>query len=158
MTEPNNPQRRRIPVPAASRRTHLLAACLLWSTTGLLLAGFGVSLIAGADSVLAVLILLIAGLAGLLKARFFLRRAAGRIADRIELRGDDRCLGGFLSWKTWLFALTMSLLGRILRASSLPQLLRSGLLTSVGIALILGSMVLWSRWFGMRNGDQGERL
>lgn len=85
---------------------------------------------------------------GLLKARFVLRRAARRTIQHITSRGDGRCLGGFLSWKTWLLVIAMIALGRLLRSELVPiPLAWIGLLyAAVGVAMIAGSIPLWIAW------------
>lgn len=84
---------------------------------------------------------------GFVKARLVLRRSARKVADRIERRGDGRCIGGFLSWKTWLLVLAMILLGRALRASPLPVSIRGAVYAAVGVALLTASHLLWTRWW-----------
>jgi hypothetical protein len=132
-----------VPVPAASRRTHLRAAGVLWSAVGigLLIAGAHWMLASGAHGLWIVFPGAIA--LGWFKARYVLARPARRTIRRIEERGDDRCIGGFLSWKSWLLALGMVLLGRGLRASPLPLLWRGAIYVAIGAALLLGSIPIW---------------
>ena len=87
---------------------------------------------------------------GFLKARFILDRSARRVTDRIECRGDRRCIGGFLSWRTWLLVLAMILAGRLLRASPLPVPIRGVLYAAIGVALLTASRLLWARWHATR--------
>jgi hypothetical protein len=83
---------------------------------------------------------------GFLKARFVLNRSARRVTDRIESRGDGRCIGGFLSWKTWLLVVAMILLGRLLRLSPLPRPILGLIYAAIGFALLAASRLLWARW------------
>jgi hypothetical protein len=135
----------RVPTPAASRGTHLLAAALLWSLVGTGLIAVGVHWVMASHAHHALLVLPLAGGIGWLKARLFLDRTARRIVRRIEERGDGRCLGGFLSWKSWLLVLCMILLGRALRLSPLPLLWRGGIYAAIGTALLVASRVVWRR-------------
>jgi hypothetical protein len=136
----------RAPVPTASRRTHLFAAGIMWSLAGTGLCLAGGHWIFQSRSQSAVLVLLLALAVGFAKARFVLDRTAGRIIERIESRGDGRCLGGFLSWKSWLLVAAMILLGRLLRASPLPLLARGAIYLAIGAALLVASRRLWIRF------------
>lgn len=133
----------RVPVPAASRRTHVLAAGIMWSLVGTGILAAGCVWIFRSRSPAAVPVLLLAFAAGAAKARIVLDRAAREIMARIESRGDGRCLGGFLSWKSWLLVATMILLGRALRASPLPLIVRGGIYAAIGAALLIASRSFW---------------
>lgn len=133
--------------PRAAGRTQLLLAALLWSCVGtaLLLAGARWDLqAAGVRN--GSLLIAFAGAAGLLKGRFVLDRAAGRIADRIAARGDGRCVGGFLSVRSWLLVALMSGAGRFLRGGLLPQVVVGTLYVAIGCGLIFSSRIAWQRW------------
>jgi len=133
--------------PKASGRTHLLAAGLLWSLVGLGLFCAGVIWMARAESSWFVPVLLAAAVVtGVAKARFVLDRRAREIVRRIEERGDGRCLGGFLSWKSWLAVAAMAALGQVFRASSLPALVRGAICLAVGLALLIASRLAWMAW------------
>lgn len=75
-----------------------------------------------------------------------LRPTAVRGVRRIEERGDGRCLGGFLSWKSWLFVLGMGGFGMWMRSLNLHPALLGGILGAVGTALFLGALVYWTAW------------
>jgi len=83
---------------------------------------------------------------GVLKGRLVLERAARKAAARIAVRGDGRCLGGFLSWQTWLFVLAMMGMGVALRHSDVPRALLGVVYTAVGGALLWGSRTFWVAW------------
>lgn len=129
--------------PAASARTHALVAACLWTAVGgsLLLVGIAWSRAGGRPRV--VLILGLAAVVGLLKGRFVLGKTAQRILDRIARRGEGRCLGGFISWQTWLMVIGMMILGRLLRAGLLPRTLVAFVYEAVGVALLIGAISLW---------------
>jgi hypothetical protein len=135
--------------PAASRRTHILLAAILWSAVGTLLLVLGIRWTLPARA--AALLLPFAVLAGVLKARFVLDRVARRVIDRIRTRGDDRCLGGFLSPKTWALVAVMMIAGRLLRGSPLPRTIIGLLYITVGTALLLASRRQWRAWHEDRN-------
>jgi hypothetical protein len=132
--------------PRGSGRTQLLLAAGLWTAVGTLLLGFGArwTLEAlGPRSGLPVVALAVG--AGLLKGRFILDRTAVRIADRIARRGDGRCLGGFLSLRSWLLVALMSGAGRLLRGGLAPPAVVGPLYAAIGAGLLFSSRVAWSR-------------
>ena len=136
--------------PAASRRTHLLLAAALWSAVGVGLLFFGVRWTLAAPAWLPGPLLVLAVGSGCLKSRFVLRKTAARIVDRIRARGDDRCIGGFLSPATWLLVLAMMAAGRLIRNGPIPQIVVGFLYTAVGTGLVLASLFIWRAW---RSGD-----
>ncbi len=133
--------------PAASARMHLLLAALLWTTVGgaLLVVGAGWALLGRRGYMLAIVALAVA--AGALKAEFVLARTARRAIERIRARGDGRCIGGFLSWRTWGFVVLMMGLGYTLRHGLLPHPVVGIIYVAVGTALLLASRRFWSAWF-----------
>lgn len=134
--------------PAARVRTQLLLAACLWTVvgTGMTLAGAHWAL--GASAWWPAALLLLAVALGLAKGRLALERTGRRIAERIARRGDGTCLGGFLSWRTWLLVLAMMGLGALLRRSELPRAVLGVVYTTVGVGLLWGSRVLWAGWRG----------
>ena len=130
--------------PAASRRTHLLLAACMWSVVGCLLMLVGMNWLLGQQR--AGMLLLIAVAAALLKSRLILDRIARRNVARIRSRDDNRCIGGFLSVKSWLIIAGMMFAGRLLRGSSLSRSLVGCLYAAIGMALVLSSRHLWRSW------------
>jgi len=135
--------------PAAQARTQVLLAALLWTGVGTGMTAAGVHWSLGAPALWPAAILAVALPLGLLKGRFALTRTARSIAERIAQRGNGTCLGGFLSWKTWLFVLAMMAMGAALRRSDLPRAALGLVYTTVGVALLWGSRVFWTHWKGM---------
>jgi hypothetical protein len=132
--------------PRARARTHVLAAALLWTCVGTGLTAAGLHWCLGADQPWPAALMAAGIVLGVLKGRIALERAARKSAARIAVRGDDRCLGGFLSWRTWLFVLAMMAMGAALRHSELPRALLGVLYTAVGAALLWGSRTFWAAW------------
>lgn len=132
--------------PRAGGRTQLLLAGALWTAVGVLLLGFGarwtLEAFAPGTGALATALGIAAGL---LKGRFVLDRAAGRITERIVARGDGRCAGGFLSWRSWLLVALMSAAGRLLRGGLLSHAVVGPLYTAIGTGLLFSSRVAWKR-------------
>ena len=136
--------------PAAGVRAHLYAAALLWTVVGLGLTAAGM---AWSFSSALPWSLLLAGTgvaAGLVKGRYVLRAMAERNAARIIARGDGRCLGGFLSLKTWLLVVLMMTSGIILRRSAVPRPVLGVLYSAVGTALLVGCVTLWKAFGRLR--------
>jgi len=133
--------------PRAAGRTQLLLAGALWTIVGAMLLGFGArwTLEAfGPRSGLPATVLAIA--VGLLKGRFVLDRTARRITDRIAARGDGRCAGGFLSWRSWLLVALMSGAGRLLRGGLLSHTVVGPIYAAIGTGLLFSSRTAWTRW------------
>ena len=130
--------------PVANRRLHLFLATLTWTVVGTVLAIVGVRWIMISDSSWHWLLLALAILLGVGKGIFVLRRTARRNVDRIIRRGDGRCIGGFLSWKTWLLVIMMMVGGRLLRGSDLPLWLIGTIYAGIGLALAASSLTVWN--------------
>ncbi len=129
--------------PAATARTHLLAAASMWSVVGLALAVTGLRWTLLSDLPWRGLALAGMLVVGLLKARFVLDRGARKAVARIIERGDGRCLGGFQSPGSWALVLLMVFGGRALRAWVLPQGVAGLLYVAIGVGLLMASRVQW---------------
>ena len=81
-----------------------------------------------------------------MKSRFILNRVVRRIVDRIRSRDDHRCIGGYLSVKSWAIVAVMMIAGRLLRGSSVSRSLVGFLYAAIGTALLLSSRHLWRNW------------
>ena len=136
--------------PAASVRWHLFLAALMWTAVGALLSVFGTRwLYSGIPRRPAVWVAAAVAL-GIVKARFALDRAARRIVERIRVRGDGRCIGGFLSLPTWGFVALMVVAGRLLRGGWLPRPVVGFIYVAVGVALLVASRRAWEAWYCVR--------
>jgi len=131
------------PVPRAPARVHLILAASMWTVAGIGLAVFGVWTMVLRHQ--AWWLAAIAVAVGAAKGRWVLRRAAVRIADRIESRGDGKCVGGFLSPASWALVVMMALSGRLLRAWPPVAGVIGPLYLAVGTALLSASITLWRR-------------
>ena len=132
--------------PAARAKTQVLLAALLWTSVGAGLSVAGLRWCADTRAPWPPLLGLSGFGLGLLKGRLALERTARRSAARIALRGDGTCLGGFLSWKTWIFVLAMMVGGMVLRRSGLPRPVLGVLYTAVGTGLLWGCRIYWREW------------
>ena len=133
--------------PAASQRTHLLLAAIMWTAVGAMLALFGLRWLVHAEHPLLVWLIVAALLLGAVKAIFILRRATARVIGRIETRGDHRCIGGFFSWRTWIAVAVMMVAGWLLRHAGLPPSVLGVIYLAIGAALLMASILLWRAWW-----------
>jgi hypothetical protein len=129
--------------PAAGRRAHLLASASMWTLAGLGLATFGSVRILQSQGRLAAVLFPAAIVVGVAKGRWILSRTARRNVARIHRRGDDRCLGGFLSGCGWALVALMVLLGRTLRHLAVAAPIVGPVYLAIGVALLVGGATLW---------------
>ena len=92
------------------------------------------------------ILLLLAMLLGLGKSLLVLDGSAHRTIGRIQVRGEGRCVGGFLSPQIWALVIGMMLLGRMLRNSGLPFWLLGMIYSAVGTGLLISSHAIWRAW------------
>jgi hypothetical protein len=137
--------------PGVNKRTHLFLSAVLWTGIGLLLiakGGFRLSHLEEWDR--QVLIMVLALLAGSLKAYFILDKSVRRVINRILDFKDGTCLGAVYSVKTWILVLCMMGMGVILRNSALPISLICLLYLTIGWALLLSSRLVWKVWLTVK--------
>jgi hypothetical protein len=135
--------------PRGRRRTQLLLALCMWTVVGAFLLAMGVSWILHGFGQLGLLFVALFAALGVPQALFILDRVAGKTVARIQLRGDGRCLGGFLSVRSWLLVAFMVALGQVLRASPLPRAYLGMIYVWIGSALLLASRRYWrALWEG----------
>jgi hypothetical protein len=142
--------------PAARARNHLLLAALMWLTVGALLLALGAIWALQVRTTMTTWLLAAAAAAGWLKARLALEPVARRTIDRIESRGDGRCIGGFLSIQSWTMVVIMIGAGRLVRGSVLSSHVVGLVYVLVGTALLVASRVLWGAWIGAREQTGGQ--
>jgi len=132
--------------PAAAAGVHLLLAGMMWTVVGAALAAVGGRWLWQSPSRAAPWLAAAAVVIGVVKSRFILDGAATRIVERIRSRGDGRCVGGFLSARSWALVLAMVIAGRLLRGSHVARGLLGTLYLAVGIGLLLSSRIAWQAW------------
>jgi hypothetical protein len=142
--------------PAATVPMHLMLAWLMWALVGATLAGFGAWWLWSRAPGTAPWIAALAVVAGAAKSRLVLDRAARRIIGRIRERGDGRCLGGFLSLRTWGLVVLMMGAGRFLR-SSVARDIVAPIYLAAGTALCLSSRLCWRAWIESQRRPGGSR-
>ena len=139
--------------PAAAAHVQLLLAGLMWTVVGAALAGFGARWLWQSPAWTAPWLVLAVAI-GAVKARFILDRMARTIVERIRSRGDGRCIGGFMSARSWALVVVMMLAGRLLRGSDVTRALLGVLYLAVGTGLLLSSRIAWLAW---RESSRGSR-
>ena len=131
--------------PAAAARTQLMLAWLMWVTVGSALVGFGGWWLWQSAPTAAPWIAAGSLAIGGVKSRLVLDRAARGVVDRIHARGDGRCLGGFLSLRTWGLVVVMMVAGRLLRGT-VAHWVVGPLYLAIGTALCRSSRLTWRAW------------
>ena len=131
---------------AASRRTRLFLAALVWTLvgTGLLAAGI-VWLTSAPPAVLAVG-LGTAALLGWIKGRYLLAPRAAANALRIEGSAERAPVLGFFAPSAWGLVVVMMGAGALLRRSALPRPWLGALYAAIGVALLSASGAAWRHW------------
>jgi hypothetical protein len=131
--------------PAAAMTTHLMLAWIMWVTVGSAMLVFGARWVWAASPALAPWVASAAVVVGAAKSRLVLDPAARRVIERIRVRGDGRCLGGFLSLRTWGLVALMIIGGRVLRGTLAGGIV-GPLYIAVGCALCLSARLTWRAW------------
>ncbi|MHC4611976.1 MAG: hypothetical protein ACYTAU_00155 [Planctomycetota bacterium] len=134
--------------PAASRRIRLFLAAATWTAVGLGLLIAGVRWSLTSERPLHPILLVAAAAVGLTKALVILKHTANRVISRIRASGDDRCIGGFFSWRTWMLVVIMITAGTLLRRSDISRAVVGLVYVAVGIALLSASTLPWRAWYG----------
>ena len=132
--------------PVAAVRVHILLATLMWTIVGLFLFVRGACNMMSLPEAVHPWWLIVATFIGVLKGRLIFDKTAIRVISRILSREGDRCLGGFLSLKSWGMILFMVFLGMSLRVSPLPGILVWGVYVAVGAGLFFSSRLFWKKW------------
>ena len=130
--------------PAVSSRTQLWLAGAMWSTVGVALFGVGTLWVLTSEKLAIRFSLMFVALClGIGKSFWVLDRTASRIVERIKLRGDGQCLGGFFSLRVWALVVVMMLMGRMLRGADIPRPVLGLIYAAVGVGLLISSRSIW---------------
>jgi hypothetical protein len=142
--------------PVASSRVQLWLAGAMWSAVGVGLASVGgYWLLRYADDRI-LLLLVLALCVGFGKSLLVLDRAVHRFVNRIQIRGDGKCAGGFLSLRGWALVGGMILLGRLLRGSGISRPLLGLVYAGVGTSLLISSRLFWRAWLNHQKLEGGR--
>ena len=131
--------------PVASSRLQLLLAGSTWSTVGTGLICVGAYWLASSSSHL-ISLLAISLCLGVGKSILILDRVAKKIVERIEFRGEGRCLASFYSLRAWALVILMMAMGRILRGAGISYALLGVIYAAVGTGLLMSSRSIWLAW------------
>jgi hypothetical protein len=132
--------------------THLMLAWIMWMAVGSTMIAFGGRWLWAAAPVHTAWIAAAAVVVGAVKSRLVLDPAARQVVERIRVRGDGRCLGGFLSLRTWGLVALMAVGGRVLRGGLTREIV-GPLYVAVGCALCLSSRLTWRAWRESKASD-----
>ena len=143
--------------PIASSRFQLLVAAVMWSAVGVGLASAGGYWLLTSAGNRILLMMVFAMCIGMGKSLLILDRAVHRFANRIQRRGEGKCVGGFLSFKSWVMVGGMMLFGRFLRSVGIPLPLLGLLYAGVGIGLLVSSRIFWQTWLDHKKVESGSR-
>jgi hypothetical protein len=143
--------------PAAAVFTQLLLAWLMWVMVGSALVGFGTWWLWESAPNAAPWVAAGSLFAGAVKSRLVLDSAARRVVGRIRARGDGRCVGGFLSLRTWGLVVLMMAAGRLLRGT-VAHVIVGPIYLAVGTALCLSSRISWRAWREARRSRGSQHL
>ncbi len=125
---------------------HVFLAAFIWTAIGgTLFSGGMIWSFIGYQGFERMWVVIAVGL-GFAKAHWVLGQASTRMVDRIRERGDGRCIGGFLSIRTWLLVIIMMTGGRIIRSGIVPREVAGVIYVGVGTALLIASIQLWRPW------------
>ena len=131
--------------PVASSRLQLLLAGGIWSTVGVGLMCVGIYWLASTSGSLLGL-LAISLCLGFGKSILVLDRVAKGIVNRIELRGEGRCLASFYSLRVWTIVIVMMAMGRLLRGAGISYSVLGLIYAAVGTGLLMSSRSMWLAW------------
>ena len=148
--------------PATSSRMQLWLAAAMLSSVGLGLLSVGTYWLLTDAEARGMILIGVAACLGLGKSLLILDRTAQLTASRIKLRGEGKCLGGFLSPRLWILVIGMMLLGRLLRTIGLPSPVQGLIYAAVGTSLLFSSRIVWRAWknhwptYNVEEGTQPE--
>jgi hypothetical protein len=115
----------------------------MWSCVGAGLFSVGIYWMLKNGEAKGFILLVVAAGLGLGKALLVMDGTTLRNIDRVKSRGEDRCVGGFLSPRVWILVIGMMFLGRILRTMGLPKPILGMIYGAVGIGLLFSSRLIW---------------
>jgi hypothetical protein len=115
----------------------------MWSCVGAGLFSVGIYWMLKNGEAKGFILLVVAAGLGLGKALLVMDETTLRNIDRVKSRGEDRCVGGFLSPRVWILVIGMMFLGRILRTMGLPKPILGMIYGAVGIGLLFSSRLIW---------------
>ena len=124
--------------PAASRKTLILTAGMVWIVVGLVLAVVAVTWLSVSDP----RFYMLAGaalIAGLAISRFGFSRISGKNVERIRHLSPHKeriCIFAFQAIQSYLLVLVMIAMGYVLRHLPIPHVYLAAIYMTIGIALL----------------------
>ncbi len=126
--------------PAVDKSTLLLLAGSMWAGVGILLLRYSWSWLNAYQGKASILFAVTGTAAALLIHHFgFLRIVDSNVGRILSMEGK-KCMFSFITWKSYLIATFMVVMGVALRHSPIPKHYLSIFYTGIGLALILSSV------------------
>ena len=126
--------------PAVTNRWHIALAGSTWALVGMLLCRYSYGWLSPLPLERAFLFGLSGVAIALVVYKFGMSVIAGKNLSRLVAKSNKSCLFGFLTWKSYANIGLMVTLGITLRHSSVPKDYLSLVYTSMGGALMMGSV------------------
>ncbi len=126
--------------PAVSRTWLIVTAGLMWSVVGLMLCRLAYHWLAAIRWRWFAPLELLGIVLALMAHQFCFSRIARKNIARLSLLTDKTCILAFQRWKSYLLIALMITLGIVLRNPAVPKPHLAVLYTTIGGALLLGSL------------------
>ena len=126
--------------PGVPKSALLLIAGIMWILGGIFLNYMAYSWLRAESQGNSFFPLIFGFICGLIIHHFGFLRVVDKNLDRILPMEGRRCVFSFISWKSYILIMMMSLMGFLLRHSSIPKLYIAVLYIGIGTALILSSV------------------
>jgi hypothetical protein len=126
--------------PGVSKSILMLTAGIIWIGVAIMLNGISYSWLRYEKHEYIILASAVGFACALLIHHFgFLRIVDKNLARIISMEGRQ-CIFSFMSWKSYLLVMVMSLMGLLLRHSPIPKLYLAILYSAIGTALLLSGI------------------
>jgi len=126
--------------PGVPKGFLLLIAGLMWISAAFILNRISYSQLRTEDSASVYLVLGIGFVSALVIHHFGFLRLVDKNLRRILPMEGARCVFSFVTWKDYIFIMTMIFMGVLLRQLPIPKLYLTVLYTGIGTALLLSSV------------------
>lgn len=126
--------------PAVTNRWLIVLAGATWGIVGLLLCRYSYGWLSPLQFDHAILFALVGAAISIVVHRYGMSKIARKNIDRLVAISGKKCIFGFLTWKSYAIIALMVTMGVTLRHSAVPKDYLSLLYTSMGGALLLGSI------------------
>jgi hypothetical protein len=126
--------------PGVEKSVLLLLAGFMWIVVGLILLSFSYSWLSIPPNNFSLIYIVTGVCLALMVHHFGFLRIADKNLGRILPMVGKKCLFSFMTWRSYITAGIMVMLGMMLRHSTIPKPYLSILYIGIGLALILSSI------------------